>query len=103
MPGMGEMPRRFPVDQLTAEFAVHTWDLARATGQDERLDERCVAACAEQLPQFGGTLLRLGGFSAVPPAADADAQTAFLNAVGRHTWLLPGPVPVHAFQAFTST
>jgi uncharacterized protein (TIGR03086 family) len=38
MPGMGEMPRRFPVDQLTAEFAVHTWDLARATGQSTALD-----------------------------------------------------------------
>jgi uncharacterized protein (TIGR03086 family) len=38
MPGMGEMPRRFPVDQLTAEFAVHSWDLARATGQSTALD-----------------------------------------------------------------
>ncbi|MEO8897978.1 MAG: TIGR03086 family metal-binding protein [Candidatus Dormibacter sp.] len=38
MPGMGEMPRRFPVDQLTAELAVHTWDLARATGQSTGLD-----------------------------------------------------------------
>jgi uncharacterized protein (TIGR03086 family) len=38
MPGMGQMPRRFPVDQLTAEFAVHSWDLARATGQSTGLD-----------------------------------------------------------------
>lgn len=38
MPGMGEMPRRFPVDQLTAELAVHSWDLARATGQSTALD-----------------------------------------------------------------
>jgi uncharacterized protein (TIGR03086 family) len=38
MPGMGQLPKRFPVDQLTAEFAVHTWDLARATGQSTALD-----------------------------------------------------------------
>lgn len=38
MPGMGELPKRFPVDQITAEFAVHTWDLARATGQSTALD-----------------------------------------------------------------
>jgi uncharacterized protein (TIGR03086 family) len=70
---------------ISPDTLAHTWDLARATGQNERLDERCVAACTEQLPQFGDTLLRLGGFSAVPSAAVADAQTVFLNAVGRHT------------------
>ncbi|MFI6847605.1 TIGR03086 family metal-binding protein [Kitasatospora sp. NBC_00085] len=32
-PGVGVIPARFPVDQQTAEFAVHGWDLARATGQ----------------------------------------------------------------------
>jgi uncharacterized protein (TIGR03086 family) len=70
---------------ISPDTLAHTWDLARATGQDERLDPRCVKACAGQLPQFGDTLLRLGGFSAVPSAADADAQTIFLNAVGRQT------------------
>lgn len=33
VPGLGAMPRRFPVDQQVAELAVHGWDLARATGQ----------------------------------------------------------------------
>lgn len=33
LPVVGEVPARFPVDQETAEFAVHTWDLAVATGQ----------------------------------------------------------------------
>jgi uncharacterized protein (TIGR03086 family) len=46
LPGMGEMPARFPVDQLTAELAVHTWDVARATGQSTELD-----------PQVGETAL----------------------------------------------
>ncbi|MET9399968.1 TIGR03086 family metal-binding protein [Kitasatospora sp. NPDC002965] len=33
VPGAGELPARFPVDQQIAEFAVHAWDLAKATGQ----------------------------------------------------------------------
>ncbi|MER5353559.1 TIGR03086 family metal-binding protein [Kitasatospora sp. NPDC002551] len=33
VPGAGALPARFPVDQQIAEFAVHGWDLARATGQ----------------------------------------------------------------------
>ncbi|MFC9327055.1 TIGR03086 family metal-binding protein [Kitasatospora sp. NPDC057015] len=40
VPGAGELPARFAVDQQTAEFAVHTWDLATATGQStDELDE----------------------------------------------------------------
>ncbi|MGW4466487.1 TIGR03086 family metal-binding protein [Micromonospora sp. NPDC004704] len=38
LPGMGEVPARFPVDQQIAEFAMHAWDLARATGQSTELD-----------------------------------------------------------------
>ncbi|MEU9129307.1 TIGR03086 family metal-binding protein [Kitasatospora sp. NPDC048540] len=39
LPGMGTVPARFPVDQQTAEFAVHAWDLARATGRSPGFDE----------------------------------------------------------------
>ena len=38
MPGMGEVAKRFPVDQQIAEIAVHGWDLAVATGQSRDLD-----------------------------------------------------------------
>jgi len=38
IPGMGEMPARFPVDQQITEFALHAWDLARATGRTSGLD-----------------------------------------------------------------
>ncbi len=38
MPGMGEVAKRFPVDQQIAEIAVHGWDLAVATGQSTHLD-----------------------------------------------------------------
>jgi len=35
---IGDLPRSFVVNQQIAEFAVHAWDLARATGQDSSLD-----------------------------------------------------------------
>ena len=38
IPGMGEVAKRFPVDQQIAEIAVHGWDLAVATGQSRDLD-----------------------------------------------------------------
>ncbi|MER8184951.1 TIGR03086 family metal-binding protein [Kitasatospora sp. NPDC094015] len=39
LPGMGTLPARFPVDQQIAEFAVHAWDLARATGRTPAFDQ----------------------------------------------------------------
>ncbi|MCM2417376.1 TIGR03086 family metal-binding protein [Streptomyces sp. RKAG293] len=38
LPGMGEVPARFPVDQQMTEFAVHAWDLAKALGRPVTLD-----------------------------------------------------------------
>ncbi len=38
MSGMGEVAKRFPIDQQIAELAVHGWDLAVATGQPTELD-----------------------------------------------------------------
>ena len=38
MPGGGEAPLRARLDHQVTELAVHTWDLARATGQDRELD-----------------------------------------------------------------
>ncbi|MFE5586757.1 TIGR03086 family metal-binding protein [Kitasatospora sp. NPDC056531] len=45
VPGVGALPARFPVDQQVAEFAVHAWDLARATSQSaDGLDHEVAAA-----------------------------------------------------------
>jgi uncharacterized protein (TIGR03086 family) len=69
---------------LCADTLLHTWDLARATGQDERLDAPSVeAAHAFLLPN--DEMLRVpGGFGPrVEPPADADAQTRLLCFVGR--------------------
>jgi len=53
MPGMGEVAKRFPVDQQIAEFAVHGWDLAVATGQSTHLDPEI----AETALSWGRTAL----------------------------------------------
>jgi len=81
---------RHPLDQAIAMFVVgdlliHTWDLARATGQDERLDP---AAVHDQLlgmeafdPGFLEATGQYGPAVAVP--ADADEQTRLLALTGR--------------------
>ena len=54
MPGMGEVAKRFPVDQQIAELAVHAWDLAAATGQSTDLDPEV----GEAALTWGRTALR---------------------------------------------
>jgi uncharacterized protein (TIGR03086 family) len=69
---------------LCTDTLVHTWDLARATGQDERLDAQGVARAMEFLAPVDESIRRPGGFGTkIVPAADADDQTKFLNFCGR--------------------
>jgi uncharacterized protein (TIGR03086 family) len=42
----GDFPAEEYLMQLFADHLIHSWDLARATGQDERLDPDLVQACA---------------------------------------------------------
>ena len=84
-PHMGTMPLGVLLDRIyTSDVFMHTWDLARATGQDDRLD----AATCEEL--VGGMLamadvIRSSGQfgTEVPVPADADAQTRLLGFIGR--------------------
>ena len=68
----------------TADIFLHTWDLSRATGQDERLDpERCAAMYEGMLP-MDDALRASGQYGpkvAVPD--DADIQTKLLAFIGR--------------------
>jgi len=62
----------------------HTWDLAHAIGDDETLDAAAVANAHERLGAVSDALRVPGGFAApIEPAPDADAQTRFINFVGR--------------------
>jgi uncharacterized protein (TIGR03086 family) len=73
------------VDWQIAEFAVHTWDLVRATGQDVRLDpevaERAYAFMSRGLtPENRGAAFG----SEVPPPPDADPYTRLAAFAGRN-------------------
>ena len=80
----GDFPGQFYAEQLFADYLVHSWDLARATGGDEQLDPDLVRACAEWFDGMEG-LYRDGG-AVGPPVdvgADADEQTRLLARFGR--------------------
>ncbi|MEV4414337.1 TIGR03086 family metal-binding protein [Catellatospora sp. NPDC049609] len=81
----GSMPLDAAVDTFyTSDVFMHTWDLARATGQDERLDPaRCARLLEGMLPM--DAVLRSSGHYGprVEVADDADAQTRLLAFIGR--------------------
>jgi uncharacterized protein (TIGR03086 family) len=69
---------------LCADTLLHTWDLARATGQDERLDPGAVTAAYAFLLPNDEVLRSPGGMGPkIEPPADADEQTRLLCFVGR--------------------
>ncbi len=71
---------------LCADTLVHTWDLARATAQDDRLDADAVTKALEFLTPIDDAIRRPGGFGPklVPPP-EADVQTKLLAFAGRST------------------
>jgi uncharacterized protein (TIGR03086 family) len=81
----GDMPFEGLVGGLAcSDTVVHTWDLARATGQDEHLDTEAVANSAALLERVGDGMRSPGGLApALTPPAEADAQVSFLSFCGR--------------------
>ena len=55
-PHIGELPLDRAIDQFyTADVFMHTWDLARATGQDDRLDpDFCAQMLADAAKRVDG-------------------------------------------------
>ena len=84
-PMVGEMPLPDAVDRFyTSDVFMHTWDLARATGQDERLDPRTCADLLAGMAPIEELMRSSGQFGPrVPVPADADAQTRLLGFIGR--------------------
>jgi len=69
---------------LCIDTLVHTWDLARATGQDERLDAAAVTIAFDGIRPADEAIRGAGGFGPkVDPPPDADEQTHFLCFLGR--------------------
>lgn len=80
---------RLAAKQVVARFGVsdllvHTWDLARATGLDERLDPDEVHRVFEAMKPNGDMMRAGGAFGPeVEVPDDADEQTRFLAFTGR--------------------
>lgn len=76
----GEVISRF----VTMDLLVHTWDLARAVGTDERLDEDSVRDAYEVLRPMDAMIRQPGVFGPkLEPPPGADLQTEFLYFLGR--------------------
>lgn len=86
VPGpMGPMPVEMAIGRISSmDILVHTWDLARATGGDENLDQDAVAHAFEGLQPLDAMIRRPGLFGdRIDAPDDADLQTRFLCFVGR--------------------
>ena len=62
--GGSPMPAEMAVAMLTADLAVHGWDLARATGQDYRCDDEVAAATYDFLRGMAEQGRAMGIFAA---------------------------------------
>ncbi|MEJ2859723.1 TIGR03086 family metal-binding protein [Actinomycetospora flava] len=84
-PHMGAMELAAMLDMIyTTDVLMHTWDLARATGQDDRLDPGECAVLVDGMEGMEEIIRSSGQYGprvAVPD--DADAQTRLLGFIGR--------------------
>ena len=81
----GKMPAGDIISRfVTMDVLVHTWDLARAVGADERLDEDEVRVAYDTLKPMDAMIRMPRVFAAkLEPPAGADLQTEFLYFLGR--------------------
>jgi uncharacterized protein (TIGR03086 family) len=83
----GEQPFEQLVGRLLcADTLIHTWDFARATGQEDELDANAATKALEFLLPIDKAIRRPGAFGPklVPPP-NADAQAQLLAFAGRRT------------------
>jgi uncharacterized protein (TIGR03086 family) len=82
---VGELPLDRAVDNFyTSDVFMHTWDLARATGQDETLDPVKCGELLEAMLPLDEVLRSSGHYGPrVDVPDDADIQTKMLAFIGR--------------------
>ena len=85
LPHIGRMPLGQAIDMIsTGDVFLHRWDLARATGQDETLDQDKCAAMFEGMLPMDEVLRQSGQYGPrVDVPDDADVQTKLLAFIGR--------------------
>ncbi len=85
-PAVGDIPGAVLCNFRTGDYVVHSWDLARATGQDEGLPEDLVTATWEMLQPMAPVIGRTGVFGTGPSGDvpdDAPRQRRLLDLTGR--------------------
>lgn len=84
-PHIGEVPLDRAIDQFyTSDVFMHTWDLARATGQDETLDPAMCAALLAGMEPREEIIRSSGQYGPrVEVPAGAGPQTRMLGFIGR--------------------
>jgi uncharacterized protein (TIGR03086 family) len=84
-PHTGSMPLGVAIDRFyTSDVFLHTWDLARATGQDETLDPEACAGMLAGMEPLDELLRSSGQYGpAVPVPDDSDPQTRLIGFIGR--------------------
>ena len=79
-----DVPLEMALIPRLSDLHVHTWDLARATGGDERLSPEIAAIVLERLKPNDDALRKSGSFGPkVEPPQDADVQVELLCFLGR--------------------
>ena len=80
----GDVPGREYALQVFADHLIHAWDLARAIGADEHLDDELVASCATWFEAVEEAYRSAGAIAERPPVpGHADSQTLLLARFGR--------------------
>jgi uncharacterized protein (TIGR03086 family) len=84
-PHIGQLPLDRAIDQFyTSDVFMHTWDLARATGQDDRLDPEFCALLLAGMETVEDVMRSSGQYGPrVPVMDDADTQAKLLAFIGR--------------------
>jgi uncharacterized protein (TIGR03086 family) len=88
-PQIGELQLDLAVDRFyTADVFMHTWDLARATGQDDRLDPVFCGELLSGMEPMEEVIRASGQYGErIPVPPDADVQARLLGFIGRDpTW-----------------
>ena len=81
----GDVPGEEYVMQLTGDLAIHAWDLAQATGQDDAMDAGAIALLLPWAEANDELLAGSGMFgSPVDLGSNVSDQVRLLGLVGRH-------------------
>ncbi|MCE1179053.1 MAG: TIGR03086 family protein [Micrococcales bacterium] len=84
-PHTGEMPLATAITRFyTADVLIHTWDLAKASGQEPALDDAVCAGMADGMEPIADMLASSGQYGPrVPVPADASGVDRLMGLVGR--------------------